>query len=59
VSVVRGRLVLRNTAGKGSHSQAERISQSRLQKSTTGAVCILDGVNRAAAVVVAHSQAMI
>jgi hypothetical protein len=43
----------------GNHSQAGRISQSRLQKSTSGAVWILDGVNRAAAVVVAHSQAMI
>jgi hypothetical protein len=57
VSAVRGRLVLRNTMGN--HSQAGRISQSRLQKSTSGAVWILDGVNRAAAVVVAHSQAMI
>lgn len=59
MSAVRGRLVLRNTVGKGNHSQAGRISQSRLQKSTSGAVWILDGVNRAAAVVVAHSQAMI
>jgi hypothetical protein len=44
---------------EGSHSQAGRISQSRLQRPTAGAVCILDGVNRAAVAVVVHSQAPI